>query len=468
MTEQPIDDSFNNASARFLTWLRINGTSISHKLELADLRSRSAGRGAIAREDIEEDEELFSIPRSSILTIETSSVPVELQKTLDDPWLSLVLALVYEFQQGTESKWKPYLGLVPSEFDTLMYWSKEELQELEGSAVVNKIGKASADNLFLQQLIPLIRQNESKFRAQELSDSDILAVCHRMASTIMAYAFDLENSSGEADANADGWEEDSDEGAALSKGMIPLADMLNADADLNNAKLFYEDDKVTMKALRPISKGEELFNDYGPLPTADILRRYGYITENYSRYDVVEISLELVKEAAADRNKDSVEALDDKIRYLEEQGAIDDSYDISRSFAQQGSFSDELKILLNILTMPRDAFEKLRSKEKLPKPELSEEAATLLYDVLARRAALYLPSNDHGQPPGSNVEATSHTARRRMMAHAVIEGEKRVLQEAAETVHGMLGSGQKRKAATFENDILALQQRSKKADIEIS
>ena len=46
-----------------------------------------------------------------------------------------------------------------------------------------------------------------------------------------------------------------------------------------------------MKAIKPIQEGEEIFNDYGEIPRADLLRRYGYVTDNYSVYDVVELTL---------------------------------------------------------------------------------------------------------------------------------------------------------------------------------
>jgi hypothetical protein len=47
-----------------------------------------------------------------------------------------------------------------------------------------------------------------------------------------------------------------------------------------------------MTAIKPIAKGEEIFNDYGSLPRADLLRRYGYVTDQYKKWDVVEISME--------------------------------------------------------------------------------------------------------------------------------------------------------------------------------
>jgi SET domain-containing protein 6 len=45
-----------------------------------------------------------------------------------------------------------------------------------------------------------------------------------------------------------------------------------------------------MRSIKPIATGEEIFNDYGQLPRSDLLRRYGYVTQNYGPYDVAEIS----------------------------------------------------------------------------------------------------------------------------------------------------------------------------------
>ena len=52
-----------------------------------------------------------------------------------------------------------------------------------------------------------------------------------------------------------------------------------------------------MLSIKPIVKGEEIFNDYGDMPRSDLLRRYGYITENHQTHDVVEIKTEDIIEA---------------------------------------------------------------------------------------------------------------------------------------------------------------------------
>ncbi len=55
-----------------------------------------------------------------------------------------------------------------------------------------------------------------------------------------------------------------------------------------------------MKSLTAIEKGGQLFNDYGPLPCSDLLRRYGYVTDRYASYDVVELSTEMIARVVAD------------------------------------------------------------------------------------------------------------------------------------------------------------------------
>ena len=44
-----------------------------------------------------------------------------------------------------------------------------------------------------------------------------------------------------------------------------------------------------MTTLGYVKAGDEIFNTHGELPRADLLRRYGYISESYKIWDVVEI-----------------------------------------------------------------------------------------------------------------------------------------------------------------------------------
>ncbi|EIT81510.1 hypothetical protein AO1008_07434 [Aspergillus oryzae 100-8] len=156
-----------------------------------------------------------------------------------------------------------------------------ELQELQGSAIVDRIGKEGAEESILEIIAPIVRANPSLFPPVDgLASYDgdagtqaLLNLAHVMGSLIMAYAFDIEKPEDEDDEGDDESGYVTDDEEQLSKGMVPLADLLNADADQNNARLFQEETGLVMKAIKPISAGAEIFNDYGEIPRADLLRR---------------------------------------------------------------------------------------------------------------------------------------------------------------------------------------------------
>ena len=70
---------------------------------------------------------------------------------------------------------------------------------------------------------------------------------------------------------------------------------------------------MTMIALKDIRKGEQIFNDFGQLPRSDLLRRYGYVTDNYRKWDVVEVDIEDVVRAVSEFNKLSEKRKKDRV-----------------------------------------------------------------------------------------------------------------------------------------------------------
>ena len=196
----------------------------------------------MALEDIPPDTPLFSIPRPMILCTANSAIVRDLPDVFSDmdPWLSLILAMIYEFNRGSASPWSAYFQVLPSHFDTLMFWTQEELNELQASAVVKKVGKSTADEKFRTELVPVVEKYWHIFGTEpekQPNEDEILSLAHRMGSTIMAYAFDIEDDR-PREVDDDGYvSEEEDE--SLPKGMVPMADMLNADADRNNVNYPY-------------------------------------------------------------------------------------------------------------------------------------------------------------------------------------------------------------------------------------
>lgn len=271
--------NFQEQSENFISWLEANpGVKVNPKIRLADLRSSGAGRGVgkstptyhtnpqcghkriswicssdrissaniVARANIPEGEELFSIPRSLILAVQNSELKTLLGQDVEalGPWLSLMLVMIYEYLLGSKSRWAPYFQVLPTRFDTLMFWSSAELNELQASAIVEKIGKQGAEESIQQSIAPIVRANPSLFPPVnglasyegDAGTAALLELAHMMGSLIMAYAFDMEKAEDDEDEpeNPDDSYMTDDEEELLPKGMVPLADLLNADADRNN------------------------------------------------------------------------------------------------------------------------------------------------------------------------------------------------------------------------------------------
>jgi N-lysine methyltransferase SETD6 len=191
-----------------------------------------------------------------------------------------------------------------------------------------------------------------------------------------------------------------------------------------------------MKATKLIKAGEEIFNDYGPLPRSDLLRMYGYVTENYAQHDVVEIDHDLLVDVAgmkdANRNKAWVKRED----ALDEIGIIDDGY--SLPLPLKGTKLEEylpgnIHMLLRGLCL--DA-----TTTKMPKmnyqDSVSIEEAALLSTVATKRLSEYSTSLEQDREllcgmkdPGGNWTRHNVLAKRYRMAVHVRAGEKEILHD---------------------------------------
>ncbi|KAK2732385.1 hypothetical protein FQN55_004135 [Onygenales sp. PD_40] len=439
-------DRFSQLSDHFISWLKQNpGVRVSPKLKIADLRPEGSGRGVVACADINEDEELFAIPQDLILSFQNSKLKEQTHINENDlgPWLCLILVMMYEYLQGGASRWSPYFEILPTDFDTLMFWSDSELQELKGSAIVNKIGKSGAEEAILRDLLPVISQNPHLFPPiNGLSSYDspdgriaLLALAHRMGSLIMAYAFDIEKGEDDDQEGEDGYVTDEEE-QQLSKGMVPLADLLNADADRNNARLFQEEGYFAMKSIKPIRSGDEIFNDYGELPRSDLLRRYGYVTDNYAQYDVVELPIQTICRAAG-LGSATPGPEEPRLDFLDDLGIFDDGYSIPRinqPIPLAEAIPEELLIVLHTLIMPLDQLDQLRRRNKAPKPTLGLAEASLLAEVIRQSQNEYPTTIAQDAQllasPGANQGYLHSTTERRLkMALQVRKGEKEILSQ---------------------------------------
>lgn len=451
--------SFDERTQSFLSWFtQLPGANFHPDIQIQDLRARGAGRGIVATADIAEDTVLFRIPRAAIINTLTSDLPKKIPQIFEDStagledadneadeegdahgasdsWVSLILVLVYEYLQGSQSRWKPYFDVLPESFDTLMFWSGQELDALQASAITAKIGRDEADNMFRARLLPVVEEHADIFYppgAPRLDDGQLKELAHRMGSTIMAYAFDLENDDDEGDEeNGDEWVEDKE--GKLMMGMVPMADILNADA-VFNSHVNHEDEFLTATSLKPIPAGQEILNYYGPLSNSELLRRYGYVTPAHARYDVVEISWNMVLSVLKEGLKLDEAKWGQAVNQLDEE-ETEDSFVIDRDLEEPDA-RGEVHGEATLTSLPADLEEQIAtflksvrkvSPESIPdKRKRDEIALAVMHRVFELRLAEYPTSESEDLA----LLRENRVSGRERMAIVVRMGEKRLLAEA--------------------------------------
>ncbi|CAN6195905.1 unnamed protein product [Urochloa humidicola] len=53
------------------------------------------------------------------------------------PWVAVALLLLREVSRGADSPWAPYLAILPRQTDSTIFWSEEELLEIQGTQLLS-------------------------------------------------------------------------------------------------------------------------------------------------------------------------------------------------------------------------------------------------------------------------------------------------------------------------------------------
>ncbi|KAF8629219.1 hypothetical protein AX17_005802 [Amanita inopinata Kibby_2008] len=457
-------DGASAALESFIDWFKINGgyldiTAVGFK----NFPDSEGGRGMVAIQHIPEEHVLFSIPRHLALSTRNSLLPSQFglnewkRLQLDKGWAGLILCMMWEQAKGPSSKWSEYLAVLPDKFDTPMLWDNEDLQELQGTSVVEKLGKGEANEEYKTKIVPAIQGRPDLFPSDTWSSAYSLSMYHIMGSRILSRSFHVERwhaDSGDSEANdllgdtsdsihdvpmdsPENEESDDDvEGENPSDvAMVPMADMLNARYGSENAKLFYEQTCLKMVSTRSIHEGEQVWNTYGDLPNAELLRRYGHVdTLPLSRGgvgnpgDVVEIRADIVADVLLKRDSTvSLQELKERIDWWLDEGG-DDVIVIEA----EHEVPPLLLSLIRLFLLSKSEWEGTRRKSKPPRAKMEADVLVILIATLHQRLKAYQTNIEEDEKLlQSNIGLNKR--------HAVIVrlGEKRILTNMLDTVQNI-------------------------------
>ncbi|GAA6018787.1 hypothetical protein JCM8202_002231 [Rhodotorula sphaerocarpa] len=428
----------------FVDWFKAKGGTVHDAVGFKQWEGQ--GRGCVALQDIEPDTVLFSIPRPILLTTSTSALPSLLpaeEWAELAGWTPLILSMMYEYLQTTT--WKPYFALLPTQFDSLMFWSDEELAELQGSTVLSKIGRDEADQAFVETVKPLVEKHANVFGDPKDYSAELF---HRMGSLVLSRSFHVdskpENDDEEKeDEDSDDEEEEREDVADVA--MVPFADILNAKSGADNARLFYEPTTLNMMSTSHIPAGAQIYNTYADPPNSDLLRRYGHVDE-VNDSDLVEVGLETVVDLVGEARGMSEEEREARAEWLLEMG-VDDTFSVETDH----KLPDELVSAIRAFLLTDEEYAKAQKKESPPKPKLDADAAEWGRKILDKRLREYETSIQEDE----ELLKQTYLPVRRRLAVIVRLGEKRLLVGArakldADWPQGKAGPAAKEKKRSRE------------------
>ncbi|KAG5639450.1 hypothetical protein H0H81_001572 [Sphagnurus paluster] len=469
----------------FITWFQKNGGKIDlDSLGFTTFPVCDGGRGAVALKDIPEEHVLFSIPRSLTLSTRTSSLPPRLgidvwkRMKMDQGWTGLILCMMWESANGNSSSWSEYFNILPARFDTPMFWSDVDLAELHGTSVVEKLGREEAEQSYTEKMLPVIQSRPDLFPPEKIEHYS-LANYHLMGSRILSRSFNVEkweseegqsqpnesidtredgmdvdsSHSLEGDGNVDDAhhsevEDEDDEEDASDTAMVPMADMLNARYGSENAKLFDDEHELRMISTKPIKLGEQIWNTYGDLPNAELLRRYGHVDllplvdGAGNPGDVVEIRADIAVSATTQRCQSlSSDHSQERIDWWLEEGG-DDVFVLESDL----ELPEPLISLIRLLLLNQEDWDVAKTKGKPPKPKVDADVLNIVHDVLDTRLKAYRTTleEDEARLSGQITLNARHAIIVRM-------GEKRILNNMLVKVRLLqskgVGKDNKRKAS---------------------
>ncbi|XP_062997555.1 N-lysine methyltransferase SETD6 [Elgaria multicarinata webbii] len=423
----------------FLGWCAAAGVALSDKV-CVSREGTVAAYGLLAREDLEAGEVLFTIPRTALLSQNTSSISSLLEKeqaSLDSQsgWVPLLLSLLHE-STSSNSHWGPYLSLWPnfSGLDHPMFWSSEErMRLLQGTGIPEAVDKdlASIQMEYCSIILPFMKAHPDIFNPRVHT----LDLYKTLVAFVMAYSFQ------------EPLDEEEEEEEPNPPVMVPLADLLNHVAN-HNANLEYTPEFLKMVATQPICKGQEIFNTYGQMANWQLLHMYGF-AEPYpgNTDDTADIQMLTLFKAALQATKAEAER-----QLVLEQWAYLCHLEM---VGEEGAFvmgwervltEEELYMALKVLSMSAEEFKEFKEQEagmgadgtnylmlsNATIPKLKASWKKLLFDATLLTLKLYNSDLKEEEEVLTDLQAYSKLSCREQFALQVRYGQKKILHQLLE------------------------------------
>lgn len=291
--EKPLSPNLPKRSNKwpaFLKWCSDNGAYLGN-VSIKDLPDGEYG--FIADEQIEESNQFLGVPLKLMMTTAAAKKSKLGPLLRDDPIMmsmsnvALAMFLILEFCAGESSFWHPYISTLPASFNTVLYFSVEELELLCGSTVLDEALKLHRSIARQYSYFHKIFRTHPLAKSLPYKDCFTYDLYRWAVSAVMTRqnAVPLTDTAGG----------DDEDGTDAMTAMVPLWDMCNH----SEGKVFTDYDisanMLRCYAMRDFEKGQEVTIFYGRRTNAEFFIHNGFVFPE-NRHDSVDIKLGISKQ----------------------------------------------------------------------------------------------------------------------------------------------------------------------------
>ncbi|KAK5663835.1 hypothetical protein OQA88_38 [Cercophora sp. LCS_1] len=367
------------------SWLKLSGATGLDGLELADFPD--TGRGIRALRSFKKEEEILTIPSGNLWTVEHAYADPLLGPALRSvrPPLSVEDTLVTYllFIRSRESGYdgmRSHVAALPLSYSSSIFFTEDELEVCAGTSLytITKQLSQSIEDDYKALLVRALVRHRDLFPLTKFTMEDYKwALC-----TVWSRSMDFALPDGKS-----------------LRLLAPFADMLNHSSEVKQCHIYNASSgNLSVVAGKDYKTGDQVFINYGPIPSNRLLRLYGFVVPGNPNdsYDLVlathpqaplfELKQRLWASAGLDSTCTIPLTLTDPLpnnvlRYLHIQRS--DESDLAPSARRNTSDSNEVEILRFLV----ESFSHLLSNFRTPLETLEKELAEGVYSGNAWAAA---------------------------------------------------------------------------------
>jgi len=259
---------------KFKSWWMNHKVYQSNSIELKQFDA-DQGFGFVATKDIEENELLVKVPDSVMITYSNalSSYLGNLvrEKAILSSMPNISLALFVHCEKyNQQSDFKPYLDIIPEDFNTALYFSPNEMLLLKGSTALGMaVLQYKAIVRQFAILYQILNESQSKYAIPKSAVDNFTFDAYRWAvSTLTTRQNQVPFVS-------------SDGKVEQTLALIPLWDMFNHSPGKMSTHYTMTSGELECSSMKKFVVGEQVSICYGDRPNFELLIHNGFVIENH-------------------------------------------------------------------------------------------------------------------------------------------------------------------------------------------